>query len=77
MTRSEFLQALESELHLAKGSLKESQALRDLEGWDSMAAIQFIALADEQVGVNVPEDQVSRSRTIHELLSLLGDRLTA
>lgn len=77
MTRSEFLRALEHELALDNGTLNENQALSSLESWDSMAAIQFIALADERIGVAVSGDQIAKSKTINELLSLLGNRLTA
>jgi acyl carrier protein len=76
MTRDEFLRALEGELALDSGCLKENQTLKSVKGWDSMAAVQFIALADEQVGVALSGDQIAKSRTISELLSLLGDRLT-
>ena len=76
MTRAEFLRMLEGEMELPAGSLDEHQALADVDGWDSMAALQFIALADDKVGVSVSGDQIARSRTLSELLSLLGDTLT-
>jgi acyl carrier protein len=77
MTRSEFLRALESELALPAESLKQNQELAGLESWDSMAAVQFIALADEKIGINISGDQIANAKTIDELLSLLGDRLSA
>lgn len=77
MTRVEFLRALERELALDNGCLNENQTLKSVEGWDSMAAVQFMALADEQTGIIVSVDQIARSKTISELLSLLGNRLTA
>ena len=76
MTRNEFLRTLEGEMELPAGSLNEHQALADVDGWDSMAAVLFIALADQKVGVVVSGDQIARSRTLSELLSLLGDALT-
>lgn len=77
MTKQEFLRELETELALDPGSLKEGQSLSDVKGWDSMAAVQFIALADEKVGVAIPDNQIARSKTVSELLGLLGDRLTS
>ena len=77
MNKREFLRALEAELGLADGSLKENQVLAGLENWDSMAAVQFIALADERTGITVSADQIANAKTVNELLSLLGDRLTA
>jgi acyl carrier protein len=77
MTKGEFLRALESELALPAASLNENQVLGDLEGWDSMAAVQFIALADERIGVTISGHQISTAKTVHQLLELLGDRLAA
>jgi hypothetical protein len=77
MTRSEFLRALESQLEVPEGSLNGNDAIRDISAWDSMAGVLFIALADEKLGLTVSGDQISKSKTINDLLSLLGDRLTA
>jgi acyl carrier protein len=57
--------------------VNEGQALSEVDGWDSMAAIVFIALADEKIGVAVSGNQIGKSKTVSELLSLLGDTLTA
>jgi acyl carrier protein len=77
MTKAEFLRDLENQLEVPEGSLNGKQALRDLSTWDSMAGLLFIALADEKLGVLVSGDQIARSKTIDDLMSLLGDRLTA
>lgn len=77
MTKSEFLRALEGQLEVPEGSLKADQTIRDLSTWDSMAGVLFIALADEKLGVTVSGDEIARSKTINDLLSLVGDRLTA
>jgi acyl carrier protein len=77
MTRDEFLRSLEQELNLPEGSLTESQEVTQIDGWDSMAAVLFIALADEKMGVTISGSQVARSRTLADLLSLLGDTVGA
>jgi acyl carrier protein len=76
MTTGEFLRALEGQLEVPAGSLKGEDAIRDIGFWDSMAAVLFIALADEKLGVAVSGDQIASSKTINDLTSLLGDRLT-
>lgn len=76
MTRSEFLRELEEQMEIPANSLKENQVLTDLESWDSMATVLFIALADEKVGVTVSGNQIAKAKTVHDLLSLLGDKLT-
>jgi len=77
MTRREFLRALEEQLEMAPGSLNEHQALSETEGWDSMAAVLFIAVADERLGVAITGNQIARAKTLHDLLLLVDDRLTA
>lgn len=76
MTKIEFVRELEDQLEMPEGSLKENQSLADLAGWDSMAAVLFIALADEKLGVTLSGDQIARSTTVDELLALLDGRLT-
>jgi acyl carrier protein len=76
MTRREFVRALEGEMEIPEGSLDANKPLGSVDGWDSMAALLFIALADAKVGVNVPGDKVAQAKTIDDLLALLGDRLS-
>jgi acyl carrier protein len=77
MSRGEFLRTLEGQLEVPEGSLQGNQSIRDLSTWDSMAGVIFIAMADEKLGVTVSGDQIAKSKTINDLLSLVGDRLTA
>ena len=76
MRRSDFLRELENELSLPSGSLEEGHTLASLKEWDSMAAVQFIALADENVGLLLNGQQIAGAKTVADLLSLLGDRLS-
>lgn len=76
MTKREFVRELEDQLEMPEGSLKENQALAELAGWDSLAAVLFMALADEKLGVTLSNDQIAKSKTLNELLALLDDRLT-
>jgi acyl carrier protein len=77
MTKREFLKELEGQLELPEGSLHGNHALTEIEGWDSLAAVMFIALADEKIGVTISGNQIANSKTMDELLSLLGDKLSA
>ena len=76
MKAAEFLREIESALEIGEGSLPEGAALADLDFWDSMAALTFITLADEKLGLNVPGDRIAGCGTVGDLLSLLGDRVT-
>jgi acyl carrier protein len=76
MTTNEFLRLLEVQMEISPGSLHQNQTLADLDSWDSMAALLFIALADEKLGVTVVGNDIARAKTIGDLLALLGDRLS-
>lgn len=77
MTRREFLRELEGQLEVPQGSLHEGAVLSETEGWDSLAAVLFIALAGERVGVPVTGNQIANAKTIGDLLAVLGDKLVA
>lgn len=72
MTRHELLRLLEETLEMKPQTLKGGETLRDLEGWDSLSTITFIALVDKRFGRPLPGSQVARCRTVSELLTLVG-----
>lgn len=76
MKASEFLREIEKALEVGEGSFPEDGKLGNLEFWDSMAALTFITLADEKLGLNVSGDRIRACRTVGDLLSLLGDKIT-
>jgi acyl carrier protein len=75
MTRGDFLRALEAEMEKPEGSIQADQALTNVEGWDSLAALLFMALADSRLGVLISGEQIAGARTVNDLLLLLGDHL--
>ena len=76
MSRREFTREFEGQLELPEGSLDRDRTLSDLDGWDSMAALLFISLAFEKLGVTVSGDQVAGAKTTDELFSIVGAQLT-
>ena len=77
MTLEEFLRELEKEMEIDANSLDVSQALDDVESWDSMSALIFMALADEKLQVAVSGNQVAQCKTVGDLIGLLGDAIEA
>lgn len=75
MTKSEFLRLLEAQLEVPSGSLNGNRRLAEVEAWDSMAAVLFIALADEKLGAAIVGNDIAQCKTVDELLSLLGNAL--
>jgi len=57
-------------LELPEGTLTGSEQLDDLEGWNSMAMISFMALADENNAVKLSPRQLGGCTTVAELLEL-------
>jgi acyl carrier protein len=71
MTRHDALRLLEETLDLRPHSLTGQENLSDVEAWDSMSTIAFIAMVDKQFGVPLPGKQVIRCQTVDDLLVLM------
>lgn len=77
MNTSEFLGILEEALEVPPGTLHAEDSLSESGYWDSMAALAFMALADQELGVSISGEQLKKSRTVLDLVGLLGDKITA
>jgi len=77
MTRKEFLLALDEMLELDSGTLTGAEVLADIDSWDSLAVISFIALVDEKFGTVVAGEQLARAETVDDLLALVGEQVAA
>lgn len=72
MAKPDGMRLLEQMLELRPGTLSAEDRLRDLDGWDSLATMTFIAAADRELGVPLPGSRVARCQTVGELLALLS-----
>lgn len=72
MNTAEFLLALDEMLELDPGTLTGAEALEDLENWDSLAVISFIALVDEKLGLVVEGEKLVKAKTVADLLTVAG-----
>lgn len=70
MTRPEFLRSFDTILELPEGTLTGSEKLEDLENWNSLAMIDFIALADTNNNVRLSARQIGSAETVADLLQL-------
>jgi acyl carrier protein len=61
---------MDTMLELPEGTLTGSEELVDLEQWNSMAMISFMALADENNRVKLSPRQLAGCNTVSELLEL-------
>lgn len=72
MTRGEFLEELEAITQAQPGTIQSSDELSTLAGWDSMATVMFIAMADDKLGIVMQPEAMERCVTVGDLEHLLG-----
>lgn len=71
MTNEKKLEMLEEMLELDAGTLKPETLLSDLEEWDSIAVISFIALMDDEFDKLVKGKDIKEKETIGDIMDLM------
>lgn len=71
MTRQEFVDELAGMLELPGEAIQDGKFLAELEGWNSMSAIGFIALADAVAGIAIVPAELAQCKTVGDLGKLL------
>jgi acyl carrier protein len=74
MERDEMLLQLDDVLDLQRGTLTGTEELESLEQWDSLAMMNFIAMASDQFGLNLSPRQIAASGTVNDLLAMLNGK---
>jgi acyl carrier protein len=77
MTSKAFIERIEDLLEMEHGSLHEDDLLVNVEGWDSLVVMSFIAMVDETLGVVLKAPTIAAAKTIADLVALVADRLEA
>ncbi|HWB96800.1 MAG TPA: acyl carrier protein [Bryobacteraceae bacterium] len=70
MRKTEFLRLLDELLELPEGTLKGDEILEE-QGWNSITAVGFLALVDEQFGTVVPPRKLAQCASVQSLIDLL------
>jgi acyl carrier protein len=70
MDREGFLKKFEELLEVAPNSLLEDTELEQVESWDSLNVIGFIALVDETFQKEVDPDKIAECKTVGNLVDL-------
>lgn len=76
MKKQNFLLLLDELLELDPGTVTSSHQLENLESWDSLTVVGFIALVDENFDMLLPAPKMSECKTVGDLVTLLGDKIT-
>lgn len=71
MTDEKKLELLEDMLELDSGTLKPEIVLEDLDEWDSVAVISFIALVDDEFDKVIKGTSVREQKTVADLMTLM------
>ncbi len=71
MERNQFLRLLDELLELNPGTVKGESHLGNI-GWNSLAAVGFIAMVDKNFGITVSADALAKSTTVDDLIGFLG-----
>lgn len=65
------IELLEDVMEVDAGSLTPEMELADIETWDSMAQLSFIAMLDDDFGRAVSADELIKFKTVAELLAIM------
>ncbi|MGD1086798.1 MAG: acyl carrier protein [Verrucomicrobiota bacterium] len=76
MTKKEFLIALGEVVGGDAGGIRGDESLRDLDGWDSMASVAFMAMADERLGKLVGAADLAACKTVSDLMALFPGQIS-
>ena len=76
MNHTEFLNVMEGILELDEGTLDGTELLNDLEGWDSLAVVGFIAEMDSELDVTLNPNSISNANSVADLTALVADKLS-
>ena len=75
MKKEDFLFLLDELIEVEPGTLTGKEILRDLEGFDSLTVVGFIAMVDEKFDVILSPNQIAKCEEIDDLIALLGDKI--
>jgi len=73
--KADFLCMIDKLLSSAPGTVKGPEMLADFEAWDSLAAISFVALLDDKLGITLPAGKMEHCATVADLVALAGVHL--
>lgn len=71
MTEARKIEMLEEMMELEAGTLKADTVLSDIEEWDSIALISFIALMDDEFDKVIKGSVIKQAKTVADLMALM------
>ena len=77
MNRKQIVSQIEELLEISPDTLREDEEVRSLEHWDSLKLLEIVALADEQLHVQIDADRLAKCVTVSDIIQLLEDSTAA
>jgi acyl carrier protein len=74
MTELEFLREIDAIIEADPGTTTMADELTSLSGWDSMATISFIAMADEKLNLTMSIQLLISCKTVGDLAKLCAGK---
>lgn len=71
MTEQEFIEKMQEDVLDTDADISLDMALTDVEEWDSLSFVSFIAMAKESGFINVNRDVVNEAKTVKDLFELV------
>jgi len=75
LKKADFLCKIDKLLAVDPGTVKGPEILADLPVWDSLAAIGFVALLDDELGITLPSGKMEQCKTVADLVALAGNQV--
>ena len=73
MTNEKKLELLAETMDVDVADLTESMTLSDIEEWDSVSAISFIAMLDDEFGKTISAGDLKRCKTVADLMEQMEE----
>lgn len=71
MSEQEFITKMQDEVLDTESDISLDMTLDDVEEWDSLSFVSFIAMAKESGFINVNRDVVNEAKTVKDLFELV------
>jgi acyl carrier protein len=75
MTKQEFFRNLEDIADAPAGSITGGETLQDLPGWNSLAVVMFLTMADSKFKTPVPAKTMEACKTVADLVALFPGKI--
>ena len=67
----EVVEMLSQAMELPEGTLKGNEMLAEIEAWDSLALLNFLALVDTNCGITLSPDALLKCESIGDIDALI------